>query len=284
LTGLSNSFRKKVRSWLLKNPQLNPYKQFKPGFFRFLTNPFRVLPDFILIGAGKCGTTSLYDNLIKHPQILESRWKEVHYFDSNFKAGLNWYKAHFPSSIEKYYLKQKHKHNFIIGEASPYYLIHPLAAKRVFETIPKVKLIVLLRNPTDRAYSHYNHVIRTKDENLSFEEAIKNEEKMLVGEIEKIIENENYDSWNLKVFSYLARGMYYDQLKVWMTLFPTKQFLILKTEDYLKDPNKILNQVFSFLNVSNYNMNNLQKSNVGKYKSMNDSTRKYLIDYFKPPK
>ena len=114
----------------------------------------RLMPDFIIIGAARCGTTNLYRNLTQHPYIVPAFRKEVHFFDhtSNFKNGVAWYRAHFPLLLYKHY-KQVRKQDIVTGEASPYYIFHPHAPKRAFEIVPQVKLIVMLRNPVDRAYS-----------------------------------------------------------------------------------------------------------------------------------
>jgi len=271
------NLRKFGKSWLLNHPKLNPYKIFRPGFFRAITAPFRVHPDFVIIGAAKSGTTSLYNYLIRHPSIFPASWKEIHYFDTHMTG---WYRSNFPTIFYKFYIKKIKKQRFITGEATPYYLYHPLAAQRMAKTIHDVKLIVMLRNPIDRAYSHYNHTLRNGDESLSFEEAVKNEKNRLVGEKEKILQDENYVSNAQRGFSYLERGMYYDQLKVWMECFPKKQFLILKFEEFQKDTQESLNQIYDFLGIKKYEQTVLKKHNVGEYKEMKPSLRKFLREYF----
>jgi len=272
--------RSKGRKLLIQHPKLNPYKVFRPGFFRAITAPIRTLPDFIIIGAGKCGTTSLYNYLIQHPSIFPASWKEIHYFDL-YMTG--WYRSNFPTIFYKYYIKKIKKQDFVTEEATPYYLYHPLAAERLAKYIPKIKLIVLLRNPIDRAYSHYNHTFRNGDENLSFEDALKNEKNRLQGEKDKILNDENYVSFAQRAYSYIERGMYYDQLKVWMNYFPKEQFLILKTEEFQKDVQKCLNQVYKFLGINKYESTILEKHNVGKYQEMKSTTRTYLNDIFTNP-
>src|SRR5262245_43057221 len=113
--------------------------------YRRLTARLRVVPDFIIIGTQRGGTTSLYNNLIKHPCIVPAFKKEVHCFDVNFRKGISWYQTHFPSYIEKY-LRKAHAKDFVTGEASPYYMFHPHVPRRIAEMVPKVKLIALLRN------------------------------------------------------------------------------------------------------------------------------------------
>jgi Sulfotransferase domain len=248
-----------------------------------LTAPLRLLPDFIIIGAQKGGTTSLYHYLAQHPSVAPALKKEVHFFDSNFSKGLRWYRAQFSSSFYRYYAKNVWRRDLITGEASPYYILHPQTPKRVFETVPEAKLIVLLRSPVDRAYSHYQHNVRKRREPLSFEEAIKAEPDRLRGECEKMLADENYVSFNHSKYSYLARGIYLDQLKMWLNFFPREQLLVLKSEDFFANPAVIYRQVLEFLNLPDWELKTYETYFAGCYRTtMAPSTRKYLVDYFAP--
>ena len=145
-----------------------------------LSYPWRKLPDFLIVGVMKGGTTSLFRYLVRHPQVLPPFRKEIKYFDCNYINGQNWYQAHFP-------LKKKFVGGSkLTGEATPYYIFHPQAPMRIAEALPEAKIIILLRNPIDRAYSHYQHMVRVGREPLSFEEAIAAEPERLAGEAEKI--------------------------------------------------------------------------------------------------
>jgi hypothetical protein len=270
-----------LKKWIRSKPRLNPYTYIRIGVWRFLTNRFRLLPDFIIIGVEKGGTTSLYDYIITHPCVVPSKTKEVHYFDTNY-LGLWWYRSHFHSIFKKLWFKILKK-KLITGEASPYYLFHPLSAKRIFKDLPKVKLIVILRNPIDRAFSHYQDNLKKNQEDYSFEDAIKNEKSRLKGEKEKMIENPRYNSRNYWLFSYLSKGIYYEQLEQWFKIFPKKQFLILETNQLKSNYQEVLNEVFNFLDIPTIEMGILDKKNVGKYEKMNQKTRKSLEDYFSLP-
>ena len=180
-----NPLKKKLKIWIHKHQKI--YYLYKFPKFRYLTSPCRCLPDFIIIGAQKSGTTSLYDLISKHPGVMPPRHKELHYFStSKYGWGTRWYRLNFPTKLEKRILKKKLHHQVITGEATPNYILHPNTKKRIKNLIPKAKIIVILRNPVDRAYSHYNHNVRRKLENLSFEEAIQ--EKRFEGEEDKIYE------------------------------------------------------------------------------------------------
>lgn len=267
-----------MKNWLLSHPRLNPYLISKIGFGRAATSFLRVPPNFLIIGAEKAGTTSLYDYLTQHPAIIPAITKEIHYFDINF-IGFWWYKSHFPTIFQKNSIIRKYG-KFITGEATPHYLFHPLAPKRISQILPNVKLIVILRNPIDRAYSHYQEIVRKNLENLSFEEAIKKENERLEGEKEKILSNPKYNSSNYWVYSYLSTGIYIQQLKTWFDFFSKNQFLTLKTEDLENHPEQVLNEIFSFLDVRNCSITNFKKMNVGTYDKMESYTRKYLQDYY----
>jgi len=216
--------------------------------------------------------------LIKHQSIMPSSTKEVHYFDMNY-SGLWWYKSHFPTIFQKILLKIC-KRKVVTGEATPYYMFHPHAPHRIFQDLPNVKLIVIIRDPVDRAYSQYQDNLRKNQEVLSFEDAIQDESNRLKGERERIIKNPRCNSIPYWAYSYLSKGIYVEQLKNWFNIFPKEQFLILYTSKLQSEPQQILNNVFSFLGISNQIIKIDEKKNVGKYKQMNLETREFLEKYF----
>lgn len=250
--------------------------------FRFSTRHMRVLPDFLIIGGQKCGTSSFYRNLVKHPSIVPAFDKEIYFFNGKFQKGINWYRTHFPLLPYKYYVTKICRQKFLTGEATPGYIFHPHVPKRVSEALPHVKIIVLLRNPVDRAYSHYHHEVRKKRETLSFEDAIKTEEERLRGEFEKLINNERYKSFNYIHYSYLARGIYVDQLQRWNNFFKKEQILILKSEDFFRDTQTSFDQALQFLGLPGWQVNDFRKAHVGYYPKMDTAIRNRLLNYFKP--
>jgi len=256
------------------------YRLFFKRHIYGITSSIRTLPDFIIIGVGRCGTTSLYYDICEHPCVLEAAYDELGFFDSNFELGLNWYKSLFPTIFAKNRVKSRYG-VAITGEDTPSYIRRPWAAKRILQTLPKAKLIAILRNPIDRAYSHYHLGVRGGNEKRSFEDAIKEDTRMLEhAKSGKVAENEYYQSVVEK--SYLARGFYAEQLKIWMNLFPREQLIVISTEDLAADPHKTLGQVFSFLGLPEYKVKNPQKQKAAKYSQMNPETRKFLEDYFRP--
>lgn len=245
--------------------------------YRMLTGRFRLLPDFIIIGAQRCGTTSLHSYLTAHPLVGAPCEKELHFFDYGFERGLAWYRSNFP-----WRLRRALGQTFITGEASPYYMFHPLAARRIRQAVPDARLIVLLRNPVDRAYSHYHHTVRIGRETLSFEDAIEAEPERLDGEREKILRGQGYYSHAHQSFSYVSRGIYVDQLREWMSVFPREQFLILRSEDFYADPGATVGRVLEFLGLPAWDQIRYKKFNDASYPEMDPAMRKRLADVFRP--
>jgi hypothetical protein len=237
-----------------------------------------MLPDFLIIGAQKGGTTFLYNVLRRHPYFKAAVKKEIHFFDTpKFGRGVDWYRTNFPQG------QHWNGRRVITGEASPYYLFYPRAARRVAETIPQAKLIALLRNPVDRAYSDYQHKFRQGYETLGFDEALSLEEDRLRGEKEKILADESYRSINYRRYSYLSRGIYVDQLMEWHTYFDPEQLLILKSEEFFSRPSETVELVVRFLGLPERDVEISGGRNPGDYSEPMDSeTRRWLKEYYEP--
>src|SRR5436305_9139790 len=191
--------------------------------YRAMTNRIRVLPDFLIIGGQRCGTSSLYYYLTEHPGIISASTKETHFFDESFSKGIEWYRAQFPSSFQKMYVTNVLKRDFLTGEGTPYYILYPHAPRRTFATVPQVKLIALLRNPVERAHSQYWIEVKAGFETLSFVEAIKTEQERIAGELEKMLQDENYYGHSYRYFSYITRGIYVDQIQNLLRYSPKEQ-------------------------------------------------------------
>lgn len=230
-------------------------------------------PDFIVVGAMKAGTGAFRSLMIQHPLIVASTRKEVHFFDLHFEKGEKWYEDQFP---------KRPTSDHLLGEKSPYYIVHPLVPKRVYSLYPNVKIIMILRNPVSRAYSHYQFNIRNKTEHLSFEKAIDAEPKRLAGEERKLKKNPIYKSKNFKIFSYLTRGMYADQVNRWLKYFPEEQILILTCEDLSAKPLETMNIAFAFLGLPLLDSLNESEKEASNYAPMDPEMRKKLVDFFRP--
>lgn len=225
----------------------------------------RALPDFIIVGAQKGGTTSLYKYLEQHPQVLKASRKEVHFFDENVDRGVRWYRSHFPSRRELEQRADKLGKSVITGEASPYYIFHPHAVRRLAALLPDTKLIVLLRDPVARAFSHYQHQLRMARERLSFKAAIKQEADRLRGERDRMLEDENYNSYTYRHFSYLARGVYADQLEKLYRYVSRDQVLVLRSESLFDHTQALFDTTTSFLGLDRVTLHEAKTFNTGRY-------------------
>jgi hypothetical protein len=207
---------------------------------RLLVEPRRVLPDFIIIGAHKSGTTSFFTNLIAHPQIKPPITKEVHYFDRRPLPPPEWYRAHFPAE------DALRREGAITGEASPSYCLFPFVPQAVRALVPDCKLIMLLRDPVLRAYSAYQFNARRSRGAVPFEEAIARDLRLIGQEpvsIETFWRYLGEGREGRHVPTTLLRGIYIEQIKHWRSVFPAEQLVILNSRDYFRDPAGMLRSV-----------------------------------------
>ena len=274
--------RQSLRSKIIRNTKLYNFVKNAYRFYCKSTHNFHILPDFLIIGTAKGGTSSLYDYLMEHPCVGKSLTKQIHFFDRYFDRKISWYKVCFPFVWEKFFIEKIKKKKFSTGEATAHYMTHPLAAERAFMVVPNAKIIVLLRNPVDRAYSHYNMEKAHNKEELSFEEAIEKEPERIKGEFEEMLLNKNNFGHNYPHRSYIKSGEYLEQIKKWATFFPKENIFYIKSEEFNKNPSKIFNDVLEFLGLPLFKLQEYKKIRVRKYEKMNASTRKKLIEYFKP--
>jgi Sulfotransferase domain len=236
--------------------------------YRYMTSSNRVLPDFLIIGAQKAGTTSLYSYLCQHPGIIPAMDKEIHFFDNphHRAQGEFWYRSHFCIESEKHQLKEKMGYLPLTGEATPSLIFSYHTPKFVSSLVPDIKLIILLRDPIDRAFSHYNHNYRREGkELLSFEDAIEKETERIENDLECLIQDENFDEENIKRYSYIHRGFYDEQLERWFQYFSKEQFCILESEKFFIDSQYQLEVVLRFLRLPQFKFDVTTKLHVGGY-------------------
>jgi hypothetical protein len=195
-------------------------------------------PDFVIIGTQRGGTTSLHAYLAAHPLVRLPAKKELHFLTDRHERGRDWYLGQFPRDLPA---------GTITGEATPYALFHPLAPARLRAAAPEAKLVVLLRNPVDRAYSHYLLERSRGQEPLGFAEALDAEPARLAGEEAKLLADPTYVSQAHNHASYLARGDYAAQLERWFAHVPRDRFLILRSEDLYREPATTFAHVTDFL-------------------------------------
>jgi hypothetical protein len=248
------------------------------------TAGLRLLPDYLIIGAQRAGTTSLHRYLVQHPGVRTTlRTKGVHFFDTGYGRGMSWYASRFPTRLTAWSVARRHGVELRTGEASPYYLFHPHVPARVAEHLPQVKLIALLRDPVGRAYSHYQHEVARGFETLSFEEAIEAEPARLAAETERMLAEPLYNSFAHQHHSYLARGRYHEQLERWRALFDDRQLLVLSSERFFSDPERTFAQVLDFLELPAFTPDGFEKHNGYDYRRMGDEIHARLAEHYREP-
>jgi len=217
-----------------------------------------ILPNFLCVGAQKAGTTTLHEILAQHPEIFLPEIKETHFFfkEDKYQKGL----SHYSKTYFKNWKGEK-----AVGEVDPGYMYFPFVPERIYKDLGKdIKILILLRNPVDRAYSQYLMNVRRSLETKSFEEAIESEKERI---------KEGF--FNFRMFGYVERSLYLKQIKRLLKFFPVENmfFIIFETE-FLNKREETIKKVFDFLNIStNVEVNVNIKSNpasLPRFKIVND--------------
>ena len=260
------------------------------GVARFVgtrTASRRPLPDFLVIGTKKGGTTSVANWLVQHPQVVPmfprfQRHKSPHYFDINYHRGPSWYRSHFPTEAAR----ARHVGEVgrsLVGEASPYYLFHPAAADRIAETAPAVRMVAVLREPVSRAHSNYYDRVVAGTETLpTFEAALDAEESRLTGVTDEWLATPGHYSFSHDHHTYLARGHYAEQLRRYFDRFDREQLLVLPLEALKREPDKTFWRIEDHLGLDHHQVA-LEERNVRSGNPPIDpATRARLTAYYEP--
>ena len=220
--------------------------------FALGTSDLRPHPDYLIVGTKRGGTTSLHDYLLSHPGVLglfpQLRGKKsTDYFFESFQRGDAWYRSHFHTTAYRNVLQRRLGYRPLGGEASPFYIWDPRLAGRIRETCPDVKAVMLLRDPVERAWSHYWERRANGVEPLTFVDALAAEEDRTAGELDRMWQDPSYHSVPWDYYTYRQRGVYLPQIENWLTHFPSDQLLILVSEEMYADPQGAFDQVCRFL-------------------------------------
>lgn len=230
------------------------------------------LPNFICVGAQKAGTTTLHDILKNHSQIYLPKLKEAHFFDieERYEKGLEWW-------VENYF--NTYNEEKVMGVMTPEYLYYKEIPEKIFNDLgANTKIVIILRNPVSRAYSHYQMSIRRGFETLDFKIACEEEKNRI-----------DKDSFSRNHFSYISRGLYYKQVKRYLDLFGEKNVLILSFEnDIIKNINSTIIKLEKFLEIEHEGLNTNIQSNsasIPRFKFINkllyqDSILKKILKKF----
>ncbi|MEI2779558.1 MAG: sulfotransferase domain-containing protein [Tetrasphaera sp.] len=252
----------------------------------------RPAPDFLLVGAKRGGTTSTYFHILSHPDVLAlfpsakllpkgRDTKGTSFFTYNFHKGSIWYLSHFPSRTQRLVHQRRTGHAGVAGEASPYYLFHPLAAQRAHDLVPDAKILIALRDPVDRTHSAWREQTRNGVETLSFEDALDAEETRLGREAERLVAEPAYISFAHEFQSYATQSRYAESLARWFALFPREQIHIWASEDYYQDANATVAGITAFLGLDPKRLPaKEQRLNAAPKSDMAPATRERLRRYF----
>lgn len=248
-----------------------------------LTSSARMLPDFLIVGAQRGGTTSLYRSIAAHPAVTPPLFhKGVHYFDVDYGRGPSWYQGHFPVRTLARRRVSAVSPRPITGESSGYYMHHPLAPHRIAADLPDVKLLVMLRDPLERAYSAYRHEYARGFESEPFERALELEPERLAGEVERMRGDPSYVSFSHRHHSYLDRGRYAEQLSTLVELFGWRRILVLDSEDFFVEPERTYGRVLDFLGLPSWQPASFERHNARPRLPMPESLRRRLDEHFVP--
>ena len=250
-----------------------------------LTAPLRSYPDFLVVGTKRGGTTSLHHHLLAHPDVVPMfparRLKSPMYYSQHYDKGDRWYRSHFATrGYRRGLALARHRPN-VTGEASPYYLYNPHAAGRIQRDIPDVKIIILLRDPVRRAYSHYWERVDNHVEPLSFPDALTAEPTRLAGELDRIMADPLYYSEAHDWYSYRDRGIYAPQLRRFFELFPREQILVLPSESFYRDVQSAYDKVTDFLGLRQHTLESQPRRNYLPVAPMDPRTEAELIEFFR---
>lgn len=237
-------------------------------------------PSFFIVGAQKAGTTSLIQYLVAHPQVVPPKHKEIAFFsnDNKYALGIDWYRSHFNPPKKSLFGKSVQQ---ITGDASANYLECLEAAERMHAHYPKAKIVILLRNPADRAFSHHKMASRYEFDYLDFEAARTQEEERLNYGREVVKPKFGHD-WVFQRLSYLEKGKYAKYLKPWLDVFPKEQLLILQYERFFEDAAKGYQKVLDFLGLDAYDKVPFSLYNTGGGEKMKAEVRAELLEYYQP--
>ena len=246
------------------------------------TASLRLEPGFIMIGAQRCGTTSLFRALAAHPQVVRPPFRKgINYFDLNYYRTADWYRGHF--SVAAIARRAAARYGGPVAfEASGYYMYHPFALERLAQDLPGVRLIAMLRDPVERAFSAYKHESARGYEPESFERALELEDRRLAGEIDRMRDDPAYESFSHRHHSYLHRGRYAEQLERAFAHFPRSQVHVIDSEAYFSQPAQEYQRLLTFLGLCPFEPASFGRYNSRPGQAMTPATRDMLSEYYAP--
>jgi hypothetical protein len=243
----------------------------------------RVLPDLVLVGAQRSGTTALTEALYRMPMVARPRrGKGSHFFSLNYWRGWKWFQGQFPTRAHADRVWRETGHPLTVFDACPYYLFHPCAIERMAAELPDAKVLVMLRDPVTRAESHYHHSVANGHEDLSLGAAIAAEKERLAGEADRIRADPRYVPVAHEHHSYVSKGHYAEQMRRLFDLIPREQVLVTAAESFYADPDAILRRLTDWLDLPAVSLDLADNRNAHSYRP-DLEVRRALAERFSGP-
>lgn len=253
------------------------YLRFGPA-----TSRLRMSPSFLVVGGQRCGTTTIFKALSAHPQVMRPPVeKGTDYYTLWYDRGLDWYRGHFPmDGVSR--LRTARAGGPVAFEACTYYLFHPCAIERIAHDLPDVKLVVMLRDPVERAYSAYKHELaRGFETEPSFSRALDLEDERLEGAEERMRGDSSYHSFSHRHHAYARRGQYAEQLERVFAHFPKEQVHVMQSEAFFAEPEHELASLLGFLDLKSWTPDHIDQHNARPGQPMDPAVRQRLGDHFR---
>lgn len=252
------------------------------------TGGLRPLPDFFVVGTKRGGTTSLWNWLLQHPAVLPlvpaaQNLKSSHYFSMHYGRGEAWFRGFFPTGAVRQRAERRLGTRPVAGEASPYYLMDPRIPGRVAALVPGARIVVLLRDPVARAYSHHRERVHEGVEPLDLRDALVAEPARLAGEAERMAADPLYYSRAHDWYSYRARGLYAPQVRAWQAVVPPEQLLVVRSEDLYTAPQATYDTVTGFLGLPPHDLARARRHNYHPADPLPADVREDLAQYYREP-
>lgn len=268
------------RVTLVLRAQLPPWlvRILKTGLVRWgmFTGRWRMTPAFLVIGAQRAGTTTLFRLLSEHPSVVRPTIaKGIGYFDDDYHRGPRWYRAHFP-------LRALRNRDKLAFESSGYYLFHPLAAERIARDLPRVRAVVMVRDPVVRAHSAHHHEYARGFETEPFERALELEESRLSGEAERLRSDPRARSFHHRHHGYLARSRYGEQIQRYVDLLGIDRVYIVDADRFFASPVEEFRALQEWLGLRPHIPEKVERWNARSRASMSPTLRADLVRFFEP--
>lgn len=246
------------------------------------TSRWRMDPGFVVIGGQRCGTTSIFKALAEHPQILRPPVeKGTDYYSMHYTRGRDWYHGHFPlhSTAE---LLARRNGRMVTFEACTYYMFHPFAIERLARDYPDIKLVAMLRDPVERAFSAYKHEFaRGYEQESDFLRALELEDKRLEGVVDQLRDPAE-QSFAHRHHAYRRRGQFAEQLARVYEHYPREQVHVMESEAFFADPAGEYRALIDFLGLDRWQPVSFEAHNARPSQPMPTDAREYLTEHFRP--